>query len=418
MGLIGPMGLMRPMGPMGLIGLISRMGLIGLMGLLAGCSKDSAEQEPVKLQEVISFSPALPDEESATRADTPLSDLTHTFTAWAFKNDGYDSSTDTYTSYQTVMPNYVVNWTANSAYTTTTNTNNWEYVGQPASVEQTIKYWDFDANAYRFFGVAAGNTTNEATTAYNTVLSTGAYQPNSANEANGAYGFSATVDASTDATIAAAPYFSQLWFSTGNTTDYPDKQFGRPVQLRFIKPFARVRFMFTFVEGLTFGREKLHNISFHPTVTQSSPSPSIATAGTVTVSYPLKGSDITESWTATPTSGISAFTIDYYEAEDPSTLPAGVPADNLATTWPNTPGKWYTVLPAFNQGTYTLEVAVVTDEVKTAVIPAEYMVWKPGYEYTYKFKITESGGITMDIIQVAINDWSNKRSSEHIVYNW
>lgn len=385
------------------------IGCLWLLGL-TGCSKDSAEQEPVMLQEVISFSPSLPDDEVATRAETPLSSLAQTFTAWAYKNDGYDSATETYTSYQTVMPNYVVNWTANSAYTTTSNTNNWEYVGQ--STDQTIKYWDFDARAYRFFGVAPGTGTN-ATTAYNTVLASGAYKPNSANETDGAYGFSATVDASTDASVDDAPYFSELWFSTGNPTDYPDRQFGRPVTLRFIKPFARVRFIFTFVDGLGFGREKLKDITFHPTAPQGSPVPKIATAGTVSVNYPLKGSDITESWSTSPTGYIDAFTIDYHET---MTVP-DPDLDGIAALNANA-YHWYTVLPALNQSSYTIEVAVVTDEVKTAVIPAEYMSWKPGYEYTYKFKITESGGITMDVIQVAINDWSNKRESEHEVYNW
>lgn len=394
---------------------IRLFGLIGLMAL-TGCSHDTADDNGLSQGETpITFNGILPEAVETTRADEPLSSTVQTFKVWSYKNDAYDAGTNSYTSYQTVIPGFDVNYTANSEYTTTSNTNGWEYVGQ--GTDQTIKYWDWGANAYRFFAVAPGTGTN-ASTAYTTVLGTGAYEPNDANQANQAYTFSATVDASSQTTINEAPYFSQLWFSTGNPTNYPDRQFGRPVKLRFLKPFARVRFMFTIEPSLNIGREKLKDIKFHPTAPQGAPVPTIAIKGTAKVSYPLKGGATSESWTITPgtASGdyISAFTIDYREpiTPVPNPDPDGIAALNANVH------HWYTVLPAFNQGTYTIEVAVVTDEVKTAVVPAEYMVWKPGYEYTYKFKITETGGITMDIIQVAINDWSNRQSSNHTVYNW
>ena len=112
-------------------------------------------------------------------------------------------------------------------------------------------------------------------------------------------------------------------------------------------------------------------------------------------------------------SGINAFTIDYY-AENTSVTPA----DSEPETYPNTPEKWYYVLPIASQDNYTIQVAAVTSDVKTAVVPAEYMSWNAGYEYTYKFKITEGGGIKLDIIQVGINDWVKKTPSYHTVYNW
>lgn len=372
MRLIGPM---RPIGPMSLIGLI---GLIGL----TGCSKDSAEVDVPQTQErAITFSGALQDDEEVTRAATPLSDLTHTFSVWAYKNDAYDANTDSYDSYQTVMPGYVVNWAANSANTTTSNTNNWEYVGLTNYPQQTIKYWDFDALAYRFFGVAAG-------TGSGATVPTGAYMPTGTTATTGAtgYQFTATVDASTQAGVDAAPYFSQLWFSTGNPTDYPDKLFGRPVQLTFLKPLARVRFLFTFMEGLTFGRESVSNISFRPLDNTQT----IATAGTVTVHYPLKGTHITESWSATASSGSTAFTLD---------------------------NTWYAVIPSITQGAYKMSITVFGDD-KTATVPAEYMQWKPGNEYTYSFKITDGGNVILDVIQVGINQWVQKGSTDRYVYNW
>lgn len=392
---------------------------LALMILMVACSSDNVP-DLTNDNKAISFVGGLQEEQTVTRAAQGLEDVlsNKTFKVWCYKNDGFESP-DNYTSYQTVMPGYTVNWGANTAYTTTSNTNDWEYVAQ--GTNQDIKYWDYDAKAYRFFAYALGNATSPATPAEVTVpggFPTGNSTPTSAESVT----FTTTVDGSSDATVAAAPYFSRLWFSNNNPAD-PDHLFGKPVQLQFLKPFARVRFMFTFVEGLLFDREKLFNMSFMPTVNVNTiddiyenNDQIIATAGTVTVSYPLKGTATTETWATSNTTGIKKFDIDYYIAPVP--VPGGYPTGSAPTDWPNTPEKWYYVLPAENQGSYTLQVCVVSDEVKTAVVPAEYMNWKAGYEYTYKFKVTESGGITMDIIQVAINDWGNRRTSQHTVYNW
>lgn len=401
---------------------IKYLGLSTLL-LLAACSgSDPLEPTPgpgpePEQQTVISFSGTMQDEESvtpnaqaapATRAAQGLEEVltNKTFQVWGYKNDAATGSN--YTSYQAVMPNFTVNWGANTAYTTTSNTDDWEYVGQGDTpeqrAEQTIKYWDFGAKAYRFFGYALGNATATSPAVSST---------------ESAVTFSADVDASTDATINAAPYFSHLWFSTGNAVDYPTRQFGKPVQLEFLKPFARVRFMFTFVEGLNFGHEKLGHIAFGPSENLDNGDENdvnINTAGTVSVSYPLKGTATTETWSTTNTTGIKLFDIDYYET--PATVPAGYTVNTQPTSWPNTPRQWYTVLPNSTQGSFTARVSVVSEEIKTVVIPAEYMQWKAGYEYTYKFKITETGGITIDIVQVAINDWGERKSSDHTVYNW
>ncbi len=385
---------------------------------LISCSgSDVAEPTPPQQLMPISIVGDLQSERQETRAgERGLEEVLtgeKKFKLFGYKNDAFEAPN--YTSYQVVMPNFDVCWIANSAYTTNSNTNDWEYVGQ--GTDQDIKYWDFGAKAYRFFGYAMGNATASPATSPAVVSLPDGYPTGTSTTAT-SVAFSATVDASSEATIAAAPYFSQLWFSDGNPANYPDRIFGQPVQLKFLKPFARVRFMFTFVNDLSFGREKLSNIRFYPTrPLGASTTPVINTAGTVTVTYPLKGSETVETWTTSAvTASLPAFTIDYYET--PSPMPTGHPVDGQSTTWPNSPQKWYTVLPNTAQGSYTLEVAVVSNEVKTAIVPAEYMQWKPGFQYTYKFKITETGGITMDIIQVAINDWTNRQSSQHTVYNW
>lgn len=37
--------------------------------------------------------------------------------------------------------------------------------------------------------------------------------------------------------------------------------------------------------------------------------------------------------------------------------------------------------------------ATIDGKTSTAIIPAEYMQWKAGYQYTYIFKITEAGTV-------------------------
>lgn len=68
--------------------------------------------------------------------------------------------------WQDVFQNYVLSWQTNTAGTSVTNSNDWEYVGGtsvgPYNPEtetttpttQTIKYWDYNAQSYNFFAVA------------------------------------------------------------------------------------------------------------------------------------------------------------------------------------------------------------------------------------------------------------------------
>lgn len=115
--------------------------------------------------------------------------LNNQFIIWGEKNevntgDGKNVTTDPGASGRDgdlVFENYIVRWTDNSAFTTTSNTKNWEYVGykfndtsadpstanyvtnitpntKPAEGEpivQTIKYWDFNASSYTFTAVSA-----------------------------------------------------------------------------------------------------------------------------------------------------------------------------------------------------------------------------------------------------------------------
>lgn len=356
-------------------------------------SEDTTEQGggvPVTdTRTAISFSGQQGEEQAVSRGTnrrtgTPLSDTgVHAFTVWGYKNMSYTEATASYGDLQTVFPGYIVNWTANSAATTTTNSNGWEYIS--SDPEQTIKYWDWGASAYRFYAVTAGTPSETA----GQVSFTMTANASPVREGEG------TEAEKIAANIADTPYFSKLWFSTGDPVAYPDKQFGKPVQLEFIKPFARVRFLFTYsyeAEGI-----KLKDPSFKPTNGSE-----IKLKGTFTVTYPLEGTATSESYTLTPES--SPVTGETLEAFTEAYIPEGTE-------------KWYTVLPNNTQGSYTLSVSV-NGKIKPCVVPAQYMQWKPGFSYTYIFKITDNGGVEIDMVQAAFTPWVDAVSDEYEVYNW
>ena len=342
---------------------------------------DDPEPQPTPVQPVqpvepnaelpILFSAGQQEETDVTRA-TSLEDLNvFSFRVWGYKNSNPSGEPSTpYSSYQTVFPGYVVNWIDNSANSTTTNTDGWEYI-LTSYPDQTLKYWDYSATAYRFFGVT---------------------QLVNKPEVNGEvlqlpFNVKATEEEN-------APYYSQLWFSTGGPGE---PQFGKAVQLVFQRPFSRVRFMFVSADP------RVPLADLHLSVPEFKPTDchEIASNGRFTVEYPIKGSQTRESWTVAAGSEeedkISSFTIDYTESNQ----------------------QWYTVLPATaaEQGTYTLSVNVNGD-IKEVVIPAEYMAWQPGYQYTYIFKVTEEGGVELGQVLSAYTDWQTGKEVDYTVYNW
>jgi hypothetical protein len=290
-----------------------------------------------------------------------------------------------------------VNWLSGSASSTTSNSDGWEYVNQQASGdEQTIKYWDWAAKAYRFFGVTGSPSEADGTYgADGTYWTYGTYKT---------YKITIDADASSTAAMTATPYFSRLWFSTGSEALYPTRLFGKPVTLEFLKPYSRVRFIFKYVyprEGI-----KLTEISFKPTTVGDK----IARKGTVTVHYPKEGSETKEWYTMGPETGtgseeLDEFTVDYDPEDDGKTYSAPMTSDG-----------WYMVLPNNTQGSYTLSVKV-NGETKTAVVPQQYMQWLPGYSYTYIFKITDEGGVEIGWVEYAVTPWT-ELEADRTVYNW
>ena len=362
--------------------LVRLTAIVAVVLQLVGCGSDDIAESPATIStdegQAITFSGELGQAQSVTRA-TPLADggQTTTFRIYGYKNDSYDAVTDSYTSYQTVMNGYRVVWEPSTG---NAQGGSWEYAGKGAGAyDQTMKYWDLAASAYRFVAYAPADAIGVSYSLGGTpVVGT----------------LSVNVDATAEDDI---PLIAEWWMSTGNTTVYPDKPFGRPVTMTFHKPLSRVRFMFTFGEGAAeTTRADLSDISLRPT----DPTRQIARRGTVSLSYPITGSQTTYTWTATAATGteaaaLTAFTEDYTE-QNP---------------------RWYTVLPQPSQGTYTLRVNVAGGE-RTAEVPATMTRWLPGYDYTYIFKITEAGGVVLSLLQMGMRDWTNGTTQNHEVYNW
>lgn len=309
-----------------------------------------------------------------TRAnkETGLETISKTFKVWGYKTiEG--NKADGFEHYQNVMDGYLVNWTQQTANTTSSNTADWEYVGifnNQLNAHQTIKYWDYSATSYRFFAysiptTAAGNSTAPS---FSGPLTT-------EGSTNLHASFSIPFNYDKDATNVSTPYISDLWMS--DNQNFENRKYGACVKLTFAPIITKVRFKFNYqAESLV----SITNISFRNV--NDVPSP---TSGNIIITYPITGMDTQASYiwetTGTETETIN-FTIPYEEDSDL----------NHQTT---TRKKWYFVPPLGDSKTTQQSAYIITADINgkkaTATVPAEFMQWKAGYQYTYIFKITEAG---------------------------
>ena len=337
-------------------------GLAFSLAWLTACSGGSGspdpEVEPVvpETQKSILFSGAVDNSKAQTTGTraTKLSDYVQTFRVYGYKNTAYDSGTGSYDGLLTVFDNYLVNYLSTSAGSTLSNRYGWEYVN---GTTQTIHYWDYSATAYRFaaYAPAAGVTVTNPDADH--------------------LKFAFQVDGTSNDLI----YYSQLWFSD-NSPSYT--AYGQPVVLTFVPPLCKVRICFINGEGNAVTTDDLVYLQTDRTSIQFKPTDGTALAqkGSFAVTYPLTGAGTTETVEVMPETntadGLEAITEPYEEA------------DKLAFAYSTQ--RWYTLLPMATQGTYTLSLTY-NGSPRTAVVPAEYMSWKPGYEYTYVFKLTDMG---------------------------
>ena len=138
--------------------------------VFTACSDQLADSPPVvsppQVEEPgtpILFGSASSESKGSTRADFTGSDAAKLLNK-KFVVTGYKGSL-TGTVGSVVFDNYLVEYEENTAYTTESNTRNWEYVGKglilPASnngiTSQSMKYWDYSKPQYDFIAWSTGD---------------------------------------------------------------------------------------------------------------------------------------------------------------------------------------------------------------------------------------------------------------------
>ncbi len=335
-----------------------------------------------------------PSSRSTQRANnsgkTGLESLFSTFRVWGYKTSAADL-----TQAQTVMDGYRVLFVKDSEGSTDSNTDGWEYVGvknPKLASSQTIKYWDFSATSYRFFGYSPFDDTEATIKTEGSNLS-----------------FTIPFKYSEKATASSIPYASNLWIakasdnSSSDETTADDGKYGSCVTLTFSPIIAKVRFRFSYPDGTE--DISIKDIKFCDSRYIDNPTAAdTPLQGNITTSYPLTGnppSTIPEfSWetaTSNGAKGVLILTTPYEEKD--ATIHIIPSVEEYA--------KWYYLPPMaaipYEQGPYTI-TARINGNLSAATVPAAYMQWKAGYQYTYIFKITEAGTV-ITFTDLQVEEW-------------
>ena len=313
-----------------------------------------------------------------------------------------------------VFQNYLVQWKANSAGTSESNTHDWEYAGitavDPSPIKgttQTIKYWDYGTASYDFAAFSTGRSEMIAsgTPAAGEVLV-------SAIEYNGADGKGYTLKGSSDD-------LAKCYIADMVTVEKADYQ--KTVQMKFRSMGTKVRMaIYETVPGYAIKDVKFYTDDATSITTGASSTnatligaDAFKTSGEYTVTYPTIGlsnkgkSDYNKAHvklgaTSTADSNFGFGTLNYVAGE--GSLSSG--NNYLGRTLTNasyagTSTYYQTVLPN-EEGTslelridYTLVSIDGSDEEinvhgAKAFVPATYTKWLPNYAYTYVFKISDN----------------------------
>lgn len=342
---------------------------------------------------------------AVTRGNTIGADaaalLHNRFIVGGFKNTGE-------TQYSKVFDNYAVEWSVNTAGTTSSNTSDWEYVGVTplspatsitASVGQTMKYWDYSTSSYDFIAYSTGAATEVSGTP-----SDGEVQVIAIDHANkGTKAFTLTGSVND----LAGCYIADL--VTVDKANY-----GKEVQLTFRSLSSKIRTgLYETIPGYSVKNVKFYTDDATSIATGASetsatlfmPSSTVGfgSAGTYTVSFVNKVAQVA----FTMDGGATALTqkdfgaLGYIAKEGNETggnIYLGRSSNNASYA-----GSGYkTVLPNTATGDvlelrvdYTLvSIDGSGEEIKIhgakAFVPATYTVWKPNYAYTYIFKISDN----------------------------
>lgn len=346
---------------------------------------------------------------------------------WVYGTKHSADEDKTATNDQAVYMNYYLKYTDGTANNTQSNTAGWEYVGVDNSlyranvtpsvnenVAQTIKYWDYSAQAYTFYAATA----KPADVAAGTVKIK-----------------KITADAAADGSVYTKGYevtlkdgatWDELYFADRKvitkTTDAEhgaENVYGGEVKFTFRNALTKVRVaMYETIPGYSVTIDRFY---YSSAVGDDQQTAEVGRFKADASNTPLETSE----------TGVT-YKVVYYDKTEasgqlenqPKMLPnaageAGATKTVLALgnslkrgtelstniqrpTYDTDGGKYTLFMPqADNDKTLSLKVDYTltsldgsNEEIHvkgaTAVIPAEYLCWRPNYAYTYLFKISDN----------------------------
>lgn len=395
---------------------------------MAGCTSDdfvgNQSLREANEQAAITFGFDVPTATRASGSDAA------TALGYQFIVYGEKSETDGNAAAATnlVFPNYQVNYTSNSAYTTTSNTKDWEYVGATHSSEyqsnittkagsseavsansatQTIKYWDYGATNYVFTAISAKQS--DITNGYVKI------QKNTSGDTKFDKGYTLTLTSNADPSKIYISERNEISHTTGADRTAVNA-YGGNVTMKFRNLLSQVRVgIYENIPGYTVTIKKFYYVdaaspAFSEMTTEGTDKfyanvPNIGTSNgaTLTITYYDSGESL--NWPKVAVGG-SATTANYIAlgGEDANTtgLKANATVGESATTptFNETSGAYS---PVFPQPENTANLKLKLDYIltsptgetinvtgATAEIPGQYLAWKLNYKYTYLFKISDN----------------------------
>lgn len=417
---------------------------------MASCTSNDYVGDQEKLEAGISrpisfnFDMPVPTRSSSEDAGK----LNNQFIVWGEKNENQSAAGTTPSDGNLVFPNYIVNYIDNSAVTSTSNTNGWEYVGykfddtntenystnvspntKPGTGDmpaQTIKYWDDNASSYTFTAISALPAD----------ISAGRVKIEKTESGDNVYakGYTLTL-AKTEGESTVYPSLTGLYFADrvyiANNAGYTHTA----VQFDFRNSLSHIRAgIYETVPGYNISaikfyvntsgenppqteEAKVNDTSAFGAVCDNSTPDNFE--GTINVTYYSTGTDINKPiLSVTPSNDVQK-----------SNLILGTNLSLISTSsllketandpsWDKASGDYTSVLPQATNNPlklkcdYTLYNSITKETIniteKTAEIPAQYLQWKANYKYSYIFKITDDNlnPITFDAV-VVTNEMGN-----------
>lgn len=344
------------------------------------------------------------------------------FWVYGTKHSAAEDKTATYD--QAVYTNYYLNYTENSANNTQSNTAGWEYVGvdnkkyrnnvtPKVDADQTIKYWDYSANAYTFYAATAKPADVEAGTVKINKITA---------DADGS-----VYTKGYEVTLKDGASWDDLYFAdrkviskTADAEHGKNDVYGGEVNFTFRNALTKVRVaMYETIPGYSVTIDKFYYTKDGETeqtteatkkfTADASNTPLVTSETGVTykvVYYSDTDADgqLVNQPRMLPNKTGEGATKTVLELGDGNNLKAGIKLSEIITTptYDTEKGKYTLFMPqADNDKTLSLKVNYTLTSLDgsgekiyvkgaTAVIPAKYLCWRPNYAYTYLFKISDN----------------------------